>query len=82
MELPNNVVDVPAMSVGEVNPASADFCQCKTAPVLPLKVRFSGELPEQIVCAEATAPPTDGGLTVNAPDIALVAAPQAPLAMQ
>ena len=49
MVVPNNVVEVPAMSTGVVNPASADFCQCNTVPVLPLRVRSAGVLPEQSV---------------------------------
>ena len=49
MVVPNNVVEVPGMSVGKVNPASSDFCQCKTLPVLPLRVRLAGLLPVQIV---------------------------------
>jgi hypothetical protein len=49
MVVPNNVVEVPAMSTGEVNPASTDFCQRNTVPVLPLRVRLAGVLPEQRV---------------------------------
>ncbi len=49
MVAPVNVADVLAISIGEVKAASDDFCHFKTVPVLPLKVRFAGEVPLHIV---------------------------------
>ena len=62
---PVNVVDVPVMSVGVVKDRSVDCCQCDTLPMFPLKVRLAGEVPEHIVCAEATVPPTEVELIVT-----------------
>src|SRR5207244_3282304 len=55
---------VLAMSVGAVNNASAAFCHLITLPVWPLKTRSAGLCPLQIVCAEATLPPTLGAVIV------------------
>ena len=62
---PSKVVDVPAMSDGVVKARSDAFCHFVTFPVLPLKVRLAGELPEQMVCAVETVPPTEVGLTLK-----------------
>ena len=63
-----SVVVASAISTGEVKPASLDFCHFTTDPVSPLKVRSAGELREQIVCGEATVPPTEAGSTVISTD--------------
>ena len=63
MVAPVNVVLVPLISVGDVNATSVDFCHLVTLPVLPLKVRFAGVVPEQMVCADATVPPMLAGVT-------------------
>ena len=65
MLAPVNVVEVTAMSIGTVNASSDDFCHFTTVPILPLKVRFAGEVPEQIVWFGATAPPTVVGSKCN-----------------
>jgi hypothetical protein len=65
MAAPVSVVVVPAMAIGVVNAASDAFSHLTTVPVLPLNVRFAGEVPEQIVCADATIPPTVAGSTVR-----------------
>ena len=65
MVAPDNVAVVPAIGVGIVNPASVDFSQRTTDPVFPLKVRSAGDVPEHIVWADATVPPTDVGLMVT-----------------
>src|SRR6185436_7595784 len=64
IDAPVSVVVVLAISVGNVNAASLDFCHFATLPVCPLNVRFAGLVPLQIVCAEATVPPTLAGFTV------------------
>jgi hypothetical protein len=63
MIAPLSVADVTAMESGEVNAASADFSHLTTLPVLPERVRSAGAVPEQIVWAEETVPPTLSALT-------------------
>ena len=65
MVAPDNVVVVPEIVVGVGKAASVDFSQRTTDPVFPLKIRSAGELPEQIVWADAIAPPTDVGFMVT-----------------
>src|SRR6185436_4187583 len=74
IDAPVSVVVVLAMSVGNVNAASLDFCHFTTLPVCALKVRSAGLLPLQIVCAEATVPPTLTGSTVILTDAEFAAA--------
>ena len=62
--LPDSVVVVDVIVVAEVNAASVDFSHLTTLPVLPLKVRSPGVVPEHIVGADATVPPEEVGLTV------------------
>ena len=58
------VVAVETMSAKPaVKPTSVALCHFTTVPVCPLKVKAAGEVPEQIVCADATAPPTETGFT-------------------
>ena len=64
METPVRVVVALAISTGLVKAASVDFCHFNTVPMLPDKVMFAGEAPEQIVWFEDAVPPTDTGLTV------------------
>ena len=52
------------MVSGSVKAASVDFSHLTTLPILPLRTRFAGFVPEQISCAEAMLPPTEAGLTV------------------
>jgi len=54
-----------AIVTGAVNNKSLDFSHFKTLPVFPVKARFAGFVPEQIVCAEDTVPPTVSGSTVT-----------------
>ena len=46
---PDNVVDVPVIGIGEENPTLIAFSHLTTLPVLPLRVRSAGDVPEQIV---------------------------------
>ena len=63
--LPDSVVVVDVIVVAEVNAASVDFSHLTTLPVLPLKVRSAGVVPEHIVCAKDTVPPTDMGSIIT-----------------
>ena len=65
MVVPNKVVEVPVIVVGVVKAASEAFSHLTTAPVLPDKVRSAGELPEQMLWAADTLPPTEVGLTLS-----------------
>ena len=65
MVVPVKVVAVTAISVGALKFTSFDFCHLTTLPVFPAKVKSAGEVPEQIVCAEETVPPTETGVTVT-----------------
>ena len=56
---------------------SIDTCHC-IVPVLPVKVIFAGEVPEQIVWFPLTVPATEAGLTVTGTKPELTEA-QAPL---
>ena len=56
---------MPVIVTGLVKARSLDFSHLITDPVLPLNVRSAGEVPEQIVWAEDTVPPTLVGLTLN-----------------
>ncbi|MNR58222.1 hypothetical protein D3C85_1791630 [compost metagenome] len=66
------------MSVGVVKAESLDFCHFTTLPVFPANVKSAGEVPEQIVCADETVPPTETGFTVTNTDAEFTAA-QTPL---
>ena len=79
---PDKVFDVTAMSVGIVNPASVDFCHFTTLPVLPLRVRSAGEVPEQIVWLEDTVPPTEVGSTVMVTVLDVAGLPVAQVAFE
>ncbi len=49
IEAPVKVVDVFSMSIGDEKDALAELCHLTTEPVWPDKVRFAGDVPEQIV---------------------------------
>ena len=61
---PNNMVEVSVISTGIVKAKSVDFCHFITEPILPVNMRFAGKVPEQIVCADETVPPTVDGVIV------------------
>ncbi len=56
---------------------SVDTCHC-IVPILPVRVIFAGEVPEQIVWFPLTVPATEAGLTVTVTTPELTEA-QAPL---
>jgi hypothetical protein len=66
IEMFDSVVDVMAISEGDVNAASLAFCHLTTLPVLPLNtILLDGADPIHTVCGLATVPPTEAAFTVT-----------------
>jgi hypothetical protein len=64
MAAPVNVVVVFAKSTGAVNAASDDFCHFVTFPVFPVRVKFAGVVPVQMVWLADIVPPSAVAATV------------------
>jgi hypothetical protein len=64
MKVAVKVVEVLGIGLGVVKRASADFSHLRTLPILLLRTKFAGFVPEQISGTDAMLPPTEAGLTL------------------